>query len=87
MIRSMYMSSVNPFKWISEMLDRVDELEETVLVLYCVGVLLVGIATQAYEDASSLVILAVVGSITAIPFSLLMAAVLRFLSELYEKLS
>lgn len=76
---------MNPFKWVSEVLDAVDEFEEAAFVIYCLGLLLGGLMTHAYDEVASLAILALVGFLLALPASLLLGAVLRFLSELFEK--
>jgi hypothetical protein len=70
---------------VSEVLDRIDEFEEAAFVIYCVGLLLGGLVTHAYDEVASLAILALVGFILAIPASLVLGAVLRLLAELFDK--
>lgn len=83
----MWVSCVNPFKWVSEILDAVDEFEQAAFVIYCVGLLLGGLVTHAYDEIASLAILALVGFMLALPASLLLGAVLRLLAEVFDKFS
>ena len=82
----MSIHSVNPFRWVLELLDQLDELESAALGIYVVAVILAGFATHAYEQITSLLILVVVGSILALPGSLIIRALLGLFSDLFDRL-
>lgn len=75
---------VNPFERVSDILDRLDELQRIALALYFVGVCLAGLALHAFDDMTSLLILAAVGSIMSIPGSILIHAILDLFAQLFE---
>jgi len=74
---------MNPFKWVSEVLDTADEIDQAAFVIYIIAVLLTGLLTHAYEEVASLAIFALVGFLLALPASLLLVAVLRLLAEFF----
>jgi hypothetical protein len=75
---------VNPFKWVSEQLDRLEDLKTIALVLYCAAVLIAGIPTHSYDSMTSAITLVAVGLILSLPGSLLIGAILNLLARLYE---
>jgi hypothetical protein len=75
---------VNPFKWISKQLDRLEDLKTISMVLYFVAVLIAGLSTHSYDDLMSVFTLAIVGIILSLPGSLLIGAILKLLARLYE---
>lgn len=75
---------MNPFKWISKQLDRLEDLKTISMVLYFVAVLIAGLSTHSYDDLMSVFTLAIVGIILSLPGSLLIGAILKLLARLYE---
>jgi len=77
---------VNPFKWISKQLDRLEDLKTISMALYFVAVLIAGLPTHSYDDLMSVFTLAIVGIFLSLPGSLLMGVVLKLLARLYDVL-
>jgi hypothetical protein len=75
---------VNPFKWISKQLDRLEDLKTISMALYFVAVLIAGLPTHSYDDLMSVFTLAIVGIILSLPGSLLIGAILKLLARLNE---
>jgi len=80
----MFVHPVNPFKWISGQLDRLDDYKTIALVLYCVGLMIAGILVHSYDSMVSAIVLVLVGVFLSLPGSLLIGAILKLLARLYE---
>jgi hypothetical protein len=75
---------VNPFKWVSQQLDMLEDLKTIALVLYCAAVLIAGILTHSYDSMTSAIVLVLVGVFLSLPGSLLMGAILKLMGRLYD---
>jgi hypothetical protein len=75
---------VNPFNWISEQLDILEDYKTMALILYCVGVMIAGILAHSYDSMVSAITLVAVGLILSLPGSLLIGAILKLLARLYD---
>ena len=74
---------MNPFKWMSKQLDRLEDIKTIALVLYCVAVMIAGILAHSYDNMVSAITLVLVGIFLSLPGSLLIGAVLKLLARLY----